>query len=372
MLILQNSSVLIAALSLAFTGCTLKVNGSDADGGAQPASGGTPAGTGGTSSNAGGTSSGGTSSSGGGTSSAAGASSSAGGTSASREDASTGAAGTAPGVQGADAGSDATDGDVCGHTELHPNDTRETATPFTLGATVHACLQQYGDQDFYEFTVPASPAQGGVVAVDITEVGVGGSVEVAIQTAVDNGTLTGTVGYHGDEGQNVSFWFAGAAGAKFRIDVHNYVGSTAAYTLSIKETGVPDLHEPNDSRSTATAIEVGKPVAGYLFSGFESGTQKLPWDDWYKATLPAGTAKVALTDVPDEVEAVVELDDAMGVKVVSSTSKVAGGAVSLSAMVSAGDYFIHVSPYDQYSIQGGGATIPTFATRPYSLDVSMQ
>lgn len=364
----SNLKLAATILLLELSGCMVNTKDSGQDGGAPQNTGG--AGTGGASMAAGGTSSGGaTHNTGGSTFTAGGGASSGGASSGGASTASAGGA-TSPTDGGSDGAAGAPE-DVCGSAERRSNNTRETGTPFTLGSSIHACLQNFEDNDFYEFTVPDSPSQGGVVAVGITGVDASGSLEVAVETADDDGTLTGTVGYHGDRGQSVWFWLAGAPGTKFRINVHAYVSaSNTGYTLGIKYTGAPDANEPNDTRATATPIQVGKPVTGYLFSGFESATVKSPWDDWYKVTLPAGMAQVTLTGLPESLRATVELDDSSGVRVTSGSSAAGGADAKVSSTVTAGDYFLHVTPAETYGLQGGGQQLPAYATTPYSLSVT--
>ncbi|HEX4336154.1 MAG TPA: PPC domain-containing protein [Polyangiaceae bacterium] len=338
---------------VAVCGCTFETTDGSHDGGNGTGTGGVPDGTGGA---------GGSAPATGGASSAGGAAASAGGSDAHPADASTPDGGATPLA------------DDCNATEAHPNETRETATPFTLGRTVHACLQSYGDNDFYQFTSPASPVQGGVVAVDITDVGAQGSVEVAVQTATDNGTLTGPVGYHGDAGQNVSFWLAAAPSATFRINVHYYLSSPTEtpYTLRMRYIGVPDDHEPNDTRSTATSIQAGQAVTGYFFSGFETASESVPWDDWYKVSLPAGTAHIALTDLAEDLQGNIELQDSNGQHVTKGASVSNGASVTVTATVTAGDYYVQVTPAVTYNIMGSGQKVPTFATTPYTLTATAQ
>jgi hypothetical protein len=365
----QKITYACAALLLA-AGCTIKTTDSEHDGGGvAPATGGaTTVGEGG----AAGKATGGTGSTGGtgGTAGSGGKNQTSSG-GVSDDDASDGA-GDTPSSGGVPVDHDAaamTYDDACGMTEPRPNDTRDTATPFTLGTSVRACLQNYGDHDFYEFTIPDSPAQGGSVAVSITKVDTGGSVEVAVQTVVDNGTLTGAVGWHGDDGQDVYFWLNGAPGAKFRIDVHYYLSSTnTRYLLAMNYTGAPDANEPNDTRQTATPISVGQPVTGYFFSGYQSATEMTPWDDWFKVTLPDGMATVSLSNLPADVGGNIELQDGTGKTLGNVQSPAAGSDATVTRTVTAGDYYVHVTPGGQ-RIQGGGQKIPSYVTTPYTLTV---
>ena len=102
---------------------------------------------------------------------------------------------------------------------------------------------------------------------------------------------------------------------------------TRGYRITIEQqitignnANMPDANEPNDTRKTATPISVGAPVTGYFFSGYQSATVKLPWDDWFKVTLPDGMAVFHLSDLPDGAHGNVELQDSVGVNVATAGS----------------------------------------------------
>ena len=65
------------------------------------------------------------------------------------------------------------------------NHTRETATPYAFGTSVRACLRGSADVNFYQYTVPSTPAKGGYVIVRVTDVDPKGNVNITTQ-AVDD------------------------------------------------------------------------------------------------------------------------------------------------------------------------------------------
>jgi hypothetical protein len=300
-------------------------------------------------------------------------------TDAGTPDGSAGAAGSAgsggttgdsgPGV---DAGPIVGGSDPCDTAEATANDDRDHATPYTLGTEFNGCLQKDTDVDFYSYTVPSTPAQGGYVVMSITQVGTEGGVSATSQAVADNGDI---INSYGTGGQSVFHWFNVKAGAKFRIYVKyfNGGGTPTPYTLKLAYKGVPDDNEPNDLRAKATPIMNGKAVNGYLFAGYENSTGIVDsaWEDWYKVTLPAGTASVNLTDLASDVNGEITLYDADGAEVAGKYSPTNGASVILSQAVTAGDYYVKVTPFGRPTVEGGGSTVPAYVSQPYTLTVKV-
>jgi len=335
-------------------------------------------GTGGTSSGSGGQSSGGQGGDGG-----AGGSSGTGtgsGGLGSSGDGGVGTGGTAPGTGGAsgvEGGSDGAVGaggsDPCGQAEATANDDRDHATSFVLNSSFDGCLQSDTDVDFYQFTIPAKPAQGGFVVVKITDVGANGSLDAAAYSAADNGVI---LSEYGTDGASVFFWFDAKVSDTFRLEVkYKYTnsGTPTPYTLKIAYTGVPDENEPNDLRTQATPITAGTPVHGYLFAGFENSDKvaDADWDDWFKVTLPAGTAKITLSDLASDVDGEVTLYDSLGSQIAQEYDATNGASVVLSQAVTAGDYYVKIRPRYAPSTSGSGATVPQYLTLPYTLTAAV-
>jgi hypothetical protein len=279
------------------------------------------------------------------------------------------------GTGGGDAGAAVSAGDPCGKPEKTPNDDRSHATPYVLGTEFEGCLQTSTDVDFYSYTVPSTPAQGGVIVISLTQVGVQGSLNVTTQAVADGGDI---VSANGINGQSVFQWFGAKAGASFRIKV-NYFNSNpnqipTPYTLLAKYTGVNDVNEPNDTQATATAITNGKAVQGYLFAGYENSTSiaSAAWQDWFKVTFPAGTATITLMDIAGDINSDVTLYDSLGELVSERNTANAGASVVMSQSVMAGDYYVRVQPFDAPSPRGTGSILPQYTMQPYTLVTSVK
>lgn len=336
-------------------------------------------GAGGTGNDGGSSSSGGSGGSGGSSGSEQGGASGAstggaGGGGTSRTDAGTGGESDAgPGTDAGDSGMVAPSGDPCSTAEKTPNDDRDHATPYALGTDFKGCLQTNTDVDFYSYTVPASPAQGGVVVVSLTEVGTTGGLDVTTQAVADNGDV---VNAYGTDGQSLFQWFNAKPGTSFRVKVSYFTGSPTAtpYTLQVKYSGVNDENEPNDSRAMATPITNGAAVQGYLFAGFENSTSIADgaWDDWFKVTLPAGMAAINLTDIASDITGDLTLYDSLGSQITSQYSTTNGASVVINQMVAAGDYYVKVTPFLQPTAKANGSTVPAYVTQPYTLTATVK
>ena len=274
------------------------------------------------------------------------------------------AAGGAPPVAGGN--------EPCDSAETTPNNDRQHSTPYALGTEFHGCLQNDLDVDFYTYTLPAAPAQGGYLLVSLTDVGADGGLTATTQAAADNGEVIHAIGI---SGSSVFHWFNGKAGATFRVKVEHFISATTAipYTLKVAYSGVPDINEPNDTRATATQIVAGKAVTGYLFGGYENSTSvaDAAWEDWFKVTLPAGVASIALTDVASDINAALTLYNSLGTEVAHKYSASDGESVVMSQPVTAGDYYVKLTPFTSQTVDGEGSTVPAYLTQPYTFKASV-
>jgi len=296
-----------------------------------------------------------------------------------------GAAGSTDGGPGGSAGAggtgttdagtgDGASGDSCAGPETTPNDDRDHATLYPLGATTKACLQSQNDVDFYEFTLPSTPVQGGFVKIQVTDVATTGTVSFTVYAVHDNGEfLTES---SSTAGGSAFGYFAGKAGAKFRIKVEPYLSVSApmAYSLTATFTGVDDTHEPNDDNAHATPITVGTPVSGYIFAGYEdhSAPADAVWDDRFKITLPEGEMTFTLT-VPPDMDGEIELFNANGSQLDTEADSTLGSTVVLKYTLTstdAGVCYVSVHPYIHRPLDGTGSTTPGFWSTPYTLTVT--
>ncbi len=269
--------------------------------------------------------------------------------------------------------------EACGQPEAPANDDPGHASPYALNTDHHGCIQTQMDLDYFEFTTPADPVQGGVVLVKVTDVAPNGVIQFSLLSSAENGSLQTSAGT--PPGVGGSLWVTTQAATTFRIVVRQNSGNISdlgpyTYTLRADYTGVPDLNEPNDQRNQATPLSVGTPMHGYMFAGWSSAdTHDFGiWDDWYKVTLSAGTANIALSDFPSELSPNVVLFAAQGNGAAqTSQSGPAGSNLTLTPTVAAGDYYIFVSLPDPRQTAGTystGSSIPHYATQPYTLTVT--
>jgi hypothetical protein len=236
-------------------------------------------------------------------------------------------------------------------------------------------LQSTTDIDFYVFTVPTTPAQGGYVKVQLTDVGQEGSLEVHAFAAHDNGEFESN--YNATNGGSVFLYFAAKAGATFRLKVNRFAGAAmpTAYTLTAMYNPVNDVNEPNDDNAHATPIIVGKAVNGFFFAGLEDSTDPAAaaWEDRFKVTLPAGDVTIALTSIASDISGSVKLFNPLGSAIDSAYDPTDGSSVILTTTVAsgdAGDCFIVVEPFSGSSTRGKGSTVPVYWSTAYSLLVT--
>jgi hypothetical protein len=286
---------------------------------------------------------------------------------------------------GADSNGDGTTGDgsaagppapidSCDGPEITPNDDRDHATPYPLGAAAKGCLQSGTDVDFYQFTLPTAPAQGGFVDIKLTGVGVDGALSLTAYAVHDNNEIE----MDGAEtlGGSVFIHFAGKAGASFRTKVERYTDATRTpYTLTATFHPVNDENEPNDDNTRATPIMVGQPVSGYFFAGHEAGDDppESAWEDRFKVTLTAGDVTIALTNVAPDMDGYVELFSPLGVSIDFGIESTPGASVVVKTTLEAeeaGTCFIVVNPYGAHFSHGTGSNLPKFWTQPYTLLVT--
>jgi hypothetical protein len=311
--------------------------------------------------------------------SGAGAGSTPGGGTASGGSGAASASGAAAGSPGPSGGAGGQGNQSCAP-ETTTNDDASHATPLAFRSEVKACLQTANDQDFYQFTAASTPAQGQCLLVKITSVGAAGGVRATVWSAADDAKVmmgADALSAYGDAGKNAYLWFNAQAGATFRLQIDAYGTPSGAvpYSLVIEDTPVPDQYEPNDNLAGAKPITVGTPVQAYMLAGneYSSGIPATAWDDWYQLTLPTQTASVALTNLAPELTGQVTLYDGLGTQLGGKYSSTGGSSVVYERPVTAGDYYVKVSPWFPPDVGGGGSPIlPAYVTQPYTLTVSVK
>ena len=311
--------------------------------------------------------SGGSSSTGGGSSTVAGSNTGGGSSLAAGGTSSTAGGASSMGGQGT-----ATPTDSCSDADANNND-RDHASTYVLGTEFAACLQTSSDVDYYEFTTPPSPVDGGVLVIGITSVGTAGNIDSSVYTTSDNGEVQAN--YSTGSGASVFYWFNATSATKYQVTVHHFTSSSTAtpYTLKVAYSSVDDVNEPNDQRAQSKSMTVGTPVHGFLYAGYSvsTGFTASAWEDWYKITLAAGTATIALTDLASDVNGEIDFYDSLGASISSNYSTTSGASVVLNRTgVTAGDYYLKISPFTLPSSRGNGSVVPQYATQPYTLTVT--
>lgn len=254
------------------------------------------------------------------------------------------------------------------------NEDQSHATPYTvLGADFHACTQSATDIDFYEFTTPASPAAGGVITVNLIDVGPNGDIDSTAFAASDNSEIQGNG--NASNGGSAYYWFAAAAATKYRVSVQRFYEAMMAnpYTFKVTYTPVNDTYEPNDLRTQAAPLTVGTPAQSFMYSGLVSSTgfASNAWEDWYKVTLAAGMVKITLAILASDIDANMVLYDALGTEITSMGTAANGSSVVLNRTgITAGDYYLKVEPFYVPTAKGNGTVLPQYVSQPYTLTIT--
>jgi hypothetical protein len=259
----------------------------------------------------------------------------------------------------------------CGVTEAEPNNTRDTATAYTAGAAVVACIGADDDVDFYQFTAPEADVAGGYYAIAIDDVGAG-YADLKMYAVSDNGEIDHE--YTDSAGASLRAFLAAAPGQQYRITVGSFSGFDLPfkYTLKATYTKVVDSYEPNDTRATAKPITLGTPVTATLFAGYRSATlDPDEYQDFYTLTLAAGTVTAKLADIPSDVYGDLKVLDADGNEVDHSYSSTMGANVTITMKaVTAGVHFVRAGIFTAPPDGAGkGIMLPDHFTHPYTLTV---
>jgi hypothetical protein len=259
--------------------------------------------------------------------------------------------------------------------EVTPNEDRDHATPLALGATYPGCLQVVSDIDYYQFTVPAGSAQGGWVVVRVGNVTARGMVLTTVFAAADNGRIV-EMGSR-TEGADTVAHFSARAGTVFRVMVTNRFQDPArngAYSITVTFQEATEVGEPNNLRPQATPVQLGTPAQGRYFAGMEQSTAPAvaDWFDWFRVSLPAAPVTVLVSNGPLDIPVTVVLYDGLGAEIKRANSFTAGADVQLTHTIpTAGDYHVVVVPTNCCALPAGeGATLPAYASQPYTLTVT--
>jgi hypothetical protein len=277
-----------------------------------------------------------------------------------------GTGGKVTGTGGKTAEGGAPSGDDCSLEDVG-NDSRDEATPYEFGTDVAGCLQSREDTDWYEFTTPEEPVQGGWLLAGLKDVGTDGGFYLNVYSAVDNAQLQQGYGY---QGANGVVFIPVAAGQTFRAEVTMYSQIPPEYTFYATYTPLADEYEANNEREEAKPITVGEEVRGYSFQGYSSSTAPMNDEDWYQVDLAAGSMQVTL-DQPETIGHYVYLYDETGAQKGSYTYGNPGVDVSYEwTSLDRGTYYVVVRYYTGQKAKGQATAAPEFETEPYVLTVT--
>ena len=200
-------------------------------------------------------------------------------------------------------------------------DTRQEATEVSLPSATPGSLEETGDEDWFQFTIP----QAGTLTVETT-----GSTDT-------NGTLYSASGrfltsdYDSGNGDNFHINRETSAGTHY-VRVRGLF-STGAYTLRVRFTVVSDDH--GDTRQEAT--EVGLP------SDTQGTLEKRGDDDYFRLSVPhSGLLTVETTGSTDTYGT---LYTAEGGWLDSDYDSGSGDNFHISREVSAGTHYVRVGGF---------------------------
>ncbi|HVU01611.1 MAG TPA: hypothetical protein VHE30_07665, partial [Polyangiaceae bacterium] len=219
--------------------------------------------------------------------------------------------------------------------EAAPNDDRQHATHIAIEDATAACIQNGADLDWFEFSAPPTSVQGGFLVVRVSDVAPNASLRVGLSTAADSTEVVSASSASG--GGDVTLWIAVSPGVTARAEVapaYGSDGNSGPYSITAKFLDAVEAGEPNDTRSQATDIAVGSAASGRFFAGHRTSDNPPPadWTDWYRVTLPAGTAVATVGDVAPDTGATVLVTDSTGAPLEAASASATDGADAVSSV----------------------------------------
>lgn len=248
------------------------------------------------------------------------------------------------------------------------NDAR-SATPIKIGVPVKARIQTHNDHDFYSFTAPDSFELGGYVIAHLSPFP--GKPEILFYNELKQSY--GVISNNGTQGADLSAWISVVPGKTYYVDISDWLAysNDQPYTLRLEYVPVYDSLEPNNKLTEAVAITLDSTYGALLYHHGSNNEQD--FYDHYKVTLvDSGRIRVALTQIPIEMNPEFAIFDANGKSFESSYSGTGGSdLIEISDVVKPGEYVIRVSYWVNTPAVGGeGTDLPEFGTKPYHIKVS--
>ncbi len=251
--------------------------------------------------------------------------------------------------------------------EAEPND-RETPTKLDMSATLQACLDEEGDVDYFEITIP-DEGPGGAVALSASDVG-----DCRVRVELLSSTHTKLVGDEATtNGIGAGVWFEAVSGETYYLKSSEFKApaqdsdAPCPYDVTFSYTLIDDGHD-NATQGGAKDIAVGEPVEGYYFHGIDTDD----YGGWYKVALSAGQVTVRLdapADIKPELSIFSPLSDELG----SDWNATYGGSAIVQTSVGAGTHYIKVEsfqPFGNYRDGGTGTQLPAHLTDRYVVTVT--
>ncbi|HET9954990.1 MAG TPA: hypothetical protein VFQ61_10825 [Polyangiaceae bacterium] len=251
------------------------------------------------------------------------------------------------------------------------NATRDKALSIALNTKVQSCFQTDADAEYFEFTVPEAPQQGGYVVVSATDVNFNGAVDMTVESAADDLPIRV---WKGLATEDVYGWFAASPGSTYRVLLKpNMSTGRISYVFRARFSGVPDEYAPNQTRDTAKRIEVGDSIQAFTFAGHATSEAPMStaFEDWYMLRLEAGKIEARLDPAAD-VRGRITLYRSTGEYVTDTFQGNPGVTLTLTkSKLVAGDYYLRVDNFsDPPASSGEGPTPPPHATNPYTFTIT--
>ncbi|MEA3431670.1 MAG: hypothetical protein U9R01_03195 [candidate division WOR-3 bacterium] len=254
--------------------------------------------------------------------------------------------------------------------KYEPNDEITDAAEITVGEDVKALISPDGDVDYFKLTTANTPVAGGVLIFSLNPFPLTPWITVynADRAEIENW-------YEHTEGANLYAWVDAKPGATYYVKVTDFGegSSEISYILIVDYIGVNDPHEPDNDFDHATSIEIGATDSAYLFAGEPEGSED--YGDYYKVTTTvAGSLKARLTNTPTDIAPYIRIYDSERSEIADDYDGTCGAYLTVTESVSAGDYYILVSPFGDtpYDWYGEGETPASHTKTLYHLKVTLE
>ncbi|MDR0568198.1 MAG: DVUA0089 family protein [Spirochaetaceae bacterium] len=223
-----------------------------------------------------------------------------------------------------------------------PNNDRETATTIELNAPVSGSFQSSDDEDWYVLTIP----DGGGYLVVLTE----GRMDTIITVYNAEGA---ELAEDDDSGSGLNARSSVLVpGGTVYIRVREVDGDRGAYTLrtQVREPGVSDAFEPDDTRETAKAIAPGAEQSRTFTAADDA--------DWAKFTVAEpGVYEIRAYAAEGDLDTYIELYDSEGEFIDDDDDGGDDYDARLRVRLDPGTYFILITTLDDDPLEDNAYTL---------------